>query len=176
MDESQTAFASQYPPYGFDIEMMKVRPVLQSPVPPSHPSGFRGLWIPQVVPIPKKPVGPRTPSAQPTEETVETLATPSPTTATGPSRACPRVNSTGLLPTDSVARYTLPHPSPSTLTPETVGCRPNSARTPVAPHSRSKCRHPSVPTPTPRISVSATTCWPWVFPDECSGNYGGIPV
>ena len=25
MDESQTSFASQYPPYGFDIEMMKVR-------------------------------------------------------------------------------------------------------------------------------------------------------
>ena len=25
MDESQAAFASQYPSYGFDIEMMKVR-------------------------------------------------------------------------------------------------------------------------------------------------------
>jgi hypothetical protein len=26
MDDTQTAFAAQYPPYGFDLEMMKVRP------------------------------------------------------------------------------------------------------------------------------------------------------
>jgi hypothetical protein len=25
MDDTQTAFATQYPPYGFDLDMMKVR-------------------------------------------------------------------------------------------------------------------------------------------------------
>jgi hypothetical protein len=36
VDDSQTAFATQYPPYGFDIDMMKV---CISQLPPSEQRG-----------------------------------------------------------------------------------------------------------------------------------------
>ena len=132
---------------------------LFSPVP-------RGLWIPQVVPIPKKPVGLQTPLVRQTEATAETLVMPLPTTVTGPSPASPRANSTAILQTVSEALYILPHPSPSTQTPaETLDYPPNSVRTPVSPLLPNRLRPPLAQTPTLRISVSVTTCWAWVFPE-----------
>ena len=126
-------------------------------------SVYRGLWIPQVVPIPKKLVGLPTLLVRPTEATVETLVTPSPTTAMDLSPACPKASSMALL-TDSEALCILLHPSLSTPTlAETPSYPLSLARIPV-PLSHSRLKLLSVPTRTLPTSVSATTCWVWVFP------------
>ena len=159
MDESRTAFASQYPPYGFDIKMMKVRPLSGHSHPPSHLTHptlpiARGLWIPQVVQIPNDPVSLQTPSVRTTDATAETVTTPLPTTATCLSPAFPRANSMAPLPVDLVAFCTLPHPSLSTPTPmKTWGHPPSSALTLVSPLLLSRPRPPSVPMPTPHTSA-----------------------
>lgn len=70
MDDSQTAFATQYPPYVFDIDMMKV-PTFQishciviSPFSVFFPYSS-ALWIPLAVPMQRKQDGPRIHLSQP---------------------------------------------------------------------------------------------------------------
>src|SRR6267154_2503367 len=68
MDDTQTAFATQYPPYGFDLDMMKVRifPLknfLGADI--TDPSTRSAPWILLVVRMPKRPAGRPTRLAHP---------------------------------------------------------------------------------------------------------------
>ena len=78
IDESQAAFASQYPSYRLEIEMMWVRPISVQPRPLYQPDFFDSQRSMDATGglVPKQPVGLQTPSAQQTEATAKTLATP----------------------------------------------------------------------------------------------------
>ena len=66
MDDSQTAFATQYPPYGFDLDMMKVCTIFFSIITITHLCSTPSVpWIRSVVPTPKRLAGRPTRLAHP---------------------------------------------------------------------------------------------------------------
>lgn len=127
MDDSQAAFASHYP-YGFDLDMMKVRSVRSRflPVPDLiFPSPFfRGPWIPSVAQTPKKPAGlllhstarpnPMVSPLLPILAPPTLITTHSPTTDTAHRPPSRNPSSPALLPASRPTPCILHRPSAST--------------------------------------------------------------
>jgi len=172
MDDNQTAFATQYPSYAFDIDMMKVcillmhiRHCLKIPL-------FSALWTPLAVLMLKKRVGPL-----PLPFLVRTMALPSRTARTA---MLSRITAMDPRPVSPNLRLTLPRqtaahslavpyiqhlPFPSTPSPMETGWPPNSVPTMLLLRLRSSSNSSSssskVARTVPIMPSMRTICWVW---------------
>jgi hypothetical protein len=117
MDDPQSSFATQYPSYGFDTDMMKVC----TPRPPCTltfrcPFFFRGLWIPLAVQMLKRLAG----LPHPRSQVLAALTPPAPLLAMH-------------LPTTAMA-HKLAYPSPPSTTPPLPPVALRAALSILLPH------------------------------------------